>query len=221
MRPSLARIADRRACLRSPNPLAECSTWKRCLARARPRRSTTCSRPSSEPTRSSRWTPKGRRSGEHSGLKHPARGPRARSRHRLEQPQADARRVWGLRMPVLLRCQSTGEGTPGPLRRPPTRLAPLPRASAPSSSGPRRGALRARRLAREVLGRTFAAADTAPAVLTRRPVLRGRATRAGSSGDPGGPSRAQVSRARSRRRRGRQASWGPRDADLLRGWRAP
>jgi hypothetical protein len=35
--PSLARIADRRACLRSPNPLAEWRTWKRCLARrARP-----------------------------------------------------------------------------------------------------------------------------------------------------------------------------------------
>jgi hypothetical protein len=31
--PSLARIADRRACLRSPNPLAEWRTWKRCLAR--------------------------------------------------------------------------------------------------------------------------------------------------------------------------------------------
>ena len=30
-----------------------------------------------------------------------------------------------------------------------------------------------------------------------------------------------VSRARARRHRGRQASWGPRDADLLRRWRAP
>src|SRR5215212_6058168 len=68
------------------------------------------------------------------------------------------------------------EVTPGPLRRPPPRLAPLPRAFAPSSSGPRRGALRAGRLARAVLGRTFAAPYTARPVLTRRPALGGRAT---------------------------------------------
>src|SRR3954469_5165059 len=122
-------------------------------------------RPSCEPTRWSRWMQNGRWSGEHLGLKRPARGRRARSRHRLEQPQADALRVWGFRMPVLLPSQSTGEVTPGPLRRPPPRLAPRPRACAPSSSGPRRGALRAGRLARAVLGRTFAAPYTARAVL--------------------------------------------------------
>src|SRR6185295_1322843 len=98
--------------------------------------------------------------------------------HRLEPPQADARRVRGFRMPVLLPGQSTGEVTPGPLRRAPPRLAPLPGACAPSSSGPRRGALRAGRRARAVLGRTFAAPHAARAVLTRRPAVGGRATRA-------------------------------------------
>src|SRR3954451_20491904 len=82
----------------------------------------------------------------------------------------------GTRTYATATCQSIGEVTPGPLRRPPPRLAPLPRAYAPSSSGPRRGALRAGRLARAVLGRTFAAPYTARAVLTRRPALSGRAT---------------------------------------------
>ena len=41
-----ARIADRRGRLRSPEPFAEWCAWKRWLARARPRHSTTCSRPS-------------------------------------------------------------------------------------------------------------------------------------------------------------------------------
>src|SRR4051794_33137609 len=123
-------------------------------------------------------------------------------------------------MPVLLPSQSTGEVTPGPLRRPPPRLAPLPRACAPSSSGPRRGALRAGRLARAVLGRTFAAPYTAGAVLTRRPALGGRATRARAGGDPRGPSRAHVSRARPRRHRERAERWSPRDADVLRRRRA-
>jgi Thioredoxin len=45
---------DRRGRLRSPDPFAEWCAWKRWLARARPSRSTTCSRPSCEPTRSSR-----------------------------------------------------------------------------------------------------------------------------------------------------------------------
>src|SRR3954453_18699274 len=95
-------------------------------------------------------------------------------------------------MPVLLPSESTGEVTPGPLRCPPPRLAPLPRAGAPSSSGPRRGGLRAGRLARAVLRRTFAAPHTTPAVLTRRPALGGRATRARPSGDRRGPARAHV-----------------------------
>src|SRR3954452_10713106 len=124
-------------------------------------------------------------------------------------------------MPLLLPSQSTGEVTPGPLRRPPPRLAPLPRACAPSSSGPRRGALRAGRLARAVLGRTFAAPHTLRAVLTRRPALGGRATCARPSGGRGGPSRAHVSRARPRRHRGRPESWSPRDGDLLTRWRTP
>src|SRR3954452_13137206 len=51
-----ARIADRRGRVRSPDAFAEWCAWKRWLARARPRRSTTCSRPSSEPTRSSHWS---------------------------------------------------------------------------------------------------------------------------------------------------------------------
>src|SRR3954451_23547077 len=216
-----ARIADRRGRLRSPDPFAEWCAWKRWPARARPRHSTTCSRPSCEPARSSRWMQKGRWSGEHLGLERPACGRRARSRHGLEQPEADARRVWGFRMPVLLPSQSTGEVTPGPLRRPPPRVAPLPRACAPSSSGPRRGALRAGRPARAVLGRTFAAPYTAWAVLARRPALSGRATQARPSGDPGRTSRAHVSRARPRRHRGRPASWSPRDADVLRRRRAP
>src|SRR4051794_33960896 len=124
-------------------------------------------------------------------------------------------------MPVLLPSQSIGEIAPGPLRRPSLRLAPLPRAYAPSSSGPRRGALRAGRLARAVLGRTFAAPYAARAVLTRRPALGGRATRARASGDPRGPTRAHVSRARPRRHRERPESWSPRDAALLPRWRAP
>src|SRR3954451_14824206 len=99
-------------------------------------------------------------------------------------------------MPVLLPSPPTGEVTPGPLRRPPPRLAPLPRAYAPSSSGPRRGALRAGRLARAGLGRTFAAPYTARAVLTPRPALGGRPTCARPSGDRRGPSRTHVSRAR-------------------------
>src|SRR3954454_16094077 len=160
-------------------------------------------------------------SGEHLDLKRAARGRRARSRHRLEQPQADARRVWGFRMPVLFPSQSTGEVTPGPLRRPPPRLAPLPRACAPSSSGPRRGALRAGRLPRAVLGRTFAAPFTPRAVLTRRPARGGRAARARPSGDARGASRAHVSRARPRRHRRWPESWSPRYADVLRRWRAP
>jgi hypothetical protein len=40
-------------------------------------------------------------------------------------------------------------------------------------------------------------------------------------GDPRGPWRAQVSRARSRRHRGRPTSRGQRDADVLPRWRAP
>src|SRR4051812_33380295 len=109
-------------------------------------------------------------------------------------------------MPVLLPSQPTGEVTPGPLRRPPPRLAPLPRAYAPSSSGPRRGALRAGRLARAVLGRTFAAPYTPRAVLTGRPALRGRATRPRPMADPRTPSRAPPSKARPLRERSRAES---------------